>query len=378
MNNSNTGSQFSVPEGMVDLSIGQPAFSLLPFNELKQVSEKFFAGEQLSFLQYGNPRGHYRFRLALSDFLTGNYGFKTGPEQLCIAAGASQALDMLCTKFASAGDTVLTEDPTYYLALDIFRDHRLKVEGIPLGDEGIDLESLERVLKLRVPAFLYIIPTYQNPTGRTYSTEIRKDLIRLCTRYGCRIIADEVYHLLYFNEKPPLSFSSFGENELIFSIGSFSKIFTPGVRLGWIAGQPKAIEDFDKSGLLFSGGGMNHFAQGIMNCALEQGIVERRLSFLREQYAERCSALAEGLSEAADSGLKFDIPSGGFFIWAELQKADADEILEAGRAEGISFHSGKRFSPSDSFGNCIRLSFCYYASDRLKEAAVRLCSLLQG
>ena len=227
---------------------------------MRQVAAERFAEGDTELLNYGFPQGDGRFRWALAAFLSRGYGTELPPQQLMITAGASQALNLICTLFTSPGDTVFVEEPSYFLALRILQeDHRLNAVPIPTDEHGLMLPAVEEALTRHRPTFLYTIPTYQNPTGRTLSESRRQQLLALAEEHDFLIIADEVYHLLDFGTPPPAPFASAADTGRVLSLGSFSKILAPGLRLGWVQTAAQRARQFAASGLVDSGGGLNHF-----------------------------------------------------------------------------------------------------------------------
>ena len=155
-------------------------------------------------MNYGYEQGDGHFRQVLAAFLHEAYGFEVSPAALMVTGGASQALDLICTHCARPGDTVFVEEPTYFLALRIFADRHLQVVGVPTDESGLRLDALEALLAEHQPAFLYTVPTFQNPSGFTLPAERRRQLLRLAEAHDFVVVADEVYHLLNYTEKPPL------------------------------------------------------------------------------------------------------------------------------------------------------------------------------
>jgi 2-aminoadipate transaminase len=193
---------------MIDLGIGQPSADLLPVELLRRASESFFEKARPSDLSYGAPAGGGRFLESLAEFLQEEYGSSAKPDSLVLTAGASQALDLAATLFSEGGDTVFVEEPSYYLAFQIFRDHGLNLVGVPVDEGGMRLDSLEMLLAEHSPAFVYVIPSYQNPGGQCMRSSRRARLIELRQRYGFLILADEVYQLLHCYNRPPPAFGT--------------------------------------------------------------------------------------------------------------------------------------------------------------------------
>ena len=164
------------PPGTINLGIGQPSADLLPVDLVRQASESFFANAQALELNYGVSEGDARFLDSLAGFLTAGYGSAATPDSLCVTGGNSQAIDLVSTVFAKPGDTVFVEEPSFFLAFQIFRDHGLNIVGIPVDDDGICVDALRRELTTHKPAFLYTIPSYHNPGGQCTSEARRRGL----------------------------------------------------------------------------------------------------------------------------------------------------------------------------------------------------------
>ena len=257
-----SSAQKEIPAGMIDLGIGQPSPWLLPAAAMQKAAAHCAADPGCVLLAYGAEQGDGHFRLALSGFLEGIYGMPVDPAHLLVTNGASQAIDLICTLFSKAGDTIFVEEPTYFLARKIFADHHLKPVALPMDGDGLIIAAVEEELKRTRPAFLYTIPTYHNPTSVCLSDARRKQLAELCRRYDILVVADEVYHPLSYASVPPTPLAAFCTSAEVISLGSFSKILAPGLRLGWLQAAPEVIARIVKCGLLDSGGGLNPFTSG--------------------------------------------------------------------------------------------------------------------
>ena len=175
--------QFYVPSGFIDLGLGDPQFSLLPLDLIRRAAAERLGQHDPEFLQYGAKQGDGTLRRSLASFLSRAYGFPTDPDSLFITSGASMGLHLICSLFTQPGDTIFVEEPTYFFALRIFADHGLRLIPIHTDKNGLVIESLEEQLCNSRPKFLYIIPTFQNPTGQTLSRERREQLVSLCLQH---------------------------------------------------------------------------------------------------------------------------------------------------------------------------------------------------
>ncbi len=372
---------------MIDFGKGQPSLSLLPVQALRTAADDHLAQGNAALLQYGADQGDADFRQSLAQFLSRRYASPVHARHLMVSASASQALDLVCTRFTRPGDTIFVEEPTYFLALHLFRDHGLQVVGIPIDDEGMQMDALRDALTRHCPAMLYTIPSFQNPSGTTMSAARREQLIAISREHDLLVIADEVYHLLDFGTAPPLPLAAYAQSAhtqsahtqsaRVISLGSFSKICAPGLRLGWIQSAPALLDTLLNSGLVQSGGGLNPFVSGVMHSMLELGLVDVGLDHLRAVYAERSSVLCQALRDELPTA-HFIEPRGGYFVWLQLPpEISATQLLPIADAEGVTFHPGSRFISGDGFAQWMRLSFAHYDTPMLVEGVLRLARALR-
>jgi DNA-binding transcriptional MocR family regulator len=372
-------SDFDIPPGMIDLGIGQPGMSLLPLASLAQAATHCLTQSNPYILAYGAEQGNGYFRNVLAEFLTEDYQFSVDPDHLFITTGASQGLDFICRLFTQSGDTVFVEKPTYSLALKILADHRLNVVGIPMDEDGLIIGALEEKLTQERPVFFYTIPTFQNPTSRTLSETRRKELVRLSRDFRFLIVADEVYHLLSYADTPPPPMAKYTASETVFSLGSFSKILAPGLRLGWIQTHPGLMHQLVTNGLIDSGGGLNPFTSAIVQSVIELGLQHQQLSHLKSVYSYRMHTLNSVLREHLHDSVSFVDPQGGFFTWLCLPRhVDTDDLLPEANKHNVSFLPGSCFSSQQDLKNYLRLSFAYYEEHELREAAIRLSKAINS
>ncbi|MCB9422279.1 MAG: PLP-dependent aminotransferase family protein [Ardenticatenaceae bacterium] len=364
--------QVNVPADLIHFGVGQPGFDLLPLDLLRRAAAHRLGQDEPALLQYGLETGSGYFRQALAGFLSQGYGTAVSPDHLFTTNGISQALDMLCTLLTRPGDTIFVEDPTYFLALDIFRDHHLRIISLPVDDDGLIVEALEEKLQAEKPVFVYTIPTFQNPSSVTLSLSRRQRLVELSQTHGFYVLADEVYQLLDYTAVPPQRLFHVSDRSRVISLGSFSKILAPGLRLGWIEAAPALLEQLTASGLLQSGGGLNPFTAEIVRSLLEQGWQTEFLTRLKAVYRSRAAALSRALHHYLPDA-EFAEPDGGFFIWVKLpQVADTAVLLEQLRPYHVAYHPGLKFSAQQGLRQFLRLSFAFYDEAALEEGVRRL------
>ncbi|MCP4047644.1 MAG: PLP-dependent aminotransferase family protein [Gammaproteobacteria bacterium] len=365
------------PKGVINLGIGQPSADLLPAKLLHQASEDYFRVVDSRELNYGEKQGDIRFRESLAGFLSLEYGVNTRPESLFLSCGNSQALDFICERFTQAGDTVFVEEPTYFLAFQIFRDHGLNIVPIPMDEDGLVIDALEQALKKEVPALLYTIPSFSNPGGQTLSKSRREALVELSREYGFVIAADEVYQMLpYFGDVPP-ALGTMIDRGNVLSMGTFSKIMAPGLRLGWIQAPDHLMEVALDSGWINSGGAVNHVTSHIVRHAIDMGLQTAFLKKLREIYRGRVLAMDECLQQHMSACANWTRPDGGYFFWLQMDN-DIDVLELRSRAfdHGVGFQPGAVFTSTGGRQNYLRLSFAHYNEADIREAISRLASMI--
>ena len=370
----------SVPDGdVINFGIGQPSPDLLPVKLIREAAADFLAQADPLELNYGERQGDRRFRASLAEFLARHYGHPASPESLFVTAGNSQALDFLCTQFARPGDTIFVEEPTYFLAHRIFADHGLEVVGIPMDPDGLCIDALQDALKQHRPALLYTIPSHHNPCSVTLSGERRRKLAELSREHDFVIAADEVYQLLdYGTGPPPPAMGSLVSEGNVLSMGSFSKIMAPGLRLGWIQGSPGLVQRILATGVVNSGGSFNHFTSQVMRHAIDLGLQQAMLDHVRAAYRRRLDTMEEALRADFGDLAAWSTPDGGYFFWLELDgRIDAAALKPRALVAGTGYQPGSVFSGTGGFENYLRLSFAHYRREQIREGVSRLAGVLR-
>ncbi len=363
-------------EGRLDLGIGQPDLRLLPLDELRSAAGHRLAIRETDLLQYGPERGSEPMRRLLAGFLADGYGLPIDPERLFITGGASHGLDLILSRFTREGDTILVEEPTYFLARRILDGRRLRVLPVPTDARGLDTRALAAVLEHERPKLIYTIPIHHNPTGVTLIRERRAELVALARAHDFLIVADEVYQLLTYEGPPPPPMQTLDRTHVL-SLGSFSKILAPGLRLGWIDADPAHIDALSGCGVLRSGGGASPFTAAIVESALETGLLADYLARVREVYRRRCHTLITAIEAELPRSVTFERPTGGFFVWLQLPEgSDATALLQRAHAEKVGFLPGARCSAQGGLRDRVRLCFTYFDEVEIPSAIRRLAKIM--
>jgi 2-aminoadipate transaminase len=363
---------------MISLSGGMPEISRVPASSVADAAASAIIHEGGTALQYGSSEGRVELRRIIVELMA-EIGVRLPADDIIVTAGAQQGLDLLAKIFLDPGDVVICEGPTYVGALQAFSAYQPIVRCIPLDDDGMRMDLLEEELRrlgVRGAKFIYTIPNFHNPGGVTMSAERRRRLIELSREYDIPVIEDDPYGRLRFeggHMKPLRAL----DDEVIY-LGTFSKIFAPGLRLGWMTA-PKPILAkvlLAKQAADLCG---SNFAQVTAERYFNGTRWRKVLQDLTHTYAERRDAMLAALEEHFPPEARWTHPDGGFFVWVELPKfVDAKTMLAEAVERGITYTPGDGFYPDGRSGrNCMRLAFCYAPPEKIEEAVRRLAEVLE-
>jgi DNA-binding transcriptional MocR family regulator len=370
--------------GVIDLAWGHPDPRLLPVAAMRRAAEAALDRYGDEALQYGHPAGPGPLLAWLGARMAEKEGRAPGPDELLVTGGISQGLDLLLSWISAPGDTVLVESPTYHLATRIMGDKGLTLVPVPTDEDGLQVDAAaEAAAQLRqegrAAKALYLVPTFNNPTGVSLRAERRAALLKLAEAENLLIIEDDVYRELAYDEAAPPSLWSMDSGGRVARLGSFAKTLAPGLRLGWLTGPGELLRRMVEGGLLDSGGGINHFTALAVATLCAAGDYDAQVTALRAAYAERREALVTALREHLP-GCRVRRPGGGFFVWVELPEAGPEAKALAARAEaaGVGFLPGDRFHLDGGGRHCLRLAFSLYGPSELAQGARRLGAAVRG
>ena len=344
----------------INLKAGHPNEEDLPLDLIKAAA----ADVSVDAFNYGVDEGDSCVLQEMARFLNESYSTEAvGPENLMVTGGCSQSLEVCCTtlpkvaaKLRGSGGAapkkrvIFVEKPTYHLALQVFDAHGYAVVDIDGDSEGLSVEALdEKVAEHGLPAFVYIIPTGHNPTGQTMSEQRRRDLIAFAQRHNVMLVADEVYHFLHYgDEAPPPSFSKLLHetgSDWVVSVSSFSKILSPGLRVGWLHASPSTIATvIENCGVAHSAGCLAQYSSHVVAGVLKQAAFKAHLAGLCERFAAKRKAALGTLAENfTPLGVTFTVPNAGYFIWCTLPpRVAATDLLKAVQGK-VNFADGRQF-----------------------------------
>ena len=358
---------------LINLAVGQPSPDLIPRAELQRLASNALLQAPDRAFNYGEPQGEQHFRDTLAVFLNSLGQTSSRPDRLFLTAGSSQGLELICERFTRPGDVIFVEDRSYFLALQIFKDHQLNVVGIKTDQDGMDIDALTEALRQSSPRLLYTIPTYANPTGACLSLERRRAIAKLSLTHDFLVLADEAYQYLHFDDSPPPAFSEFLEEGHIVCLGTFSKILAPGLRAGWIETSPSILARLLESGWVNSGGAINQLTSYMVAEWLDTGALGRHLPKLRATLESRQVAMQAALNQHLGDLAAWTPPKGGYFFWLTLNKTqDTLALLPTARAQGVGYQPGSFAGDTSAHGHCLRLSFAAYPPEAIHLGVARL------
>ena len=365
--------------GMVSLAGGIPAPETFPMDILEELFSETVARWKAKAFQYDLTEGFVPLREATAPYLR-RYGVETDAAGILITSGSQGTLDAVGKLLIGEGDAVAVESPTYLGALQAFNPYGPRYVEIETDEEGAIPESLERLIVEERPKFVYLVPTFQNPTGRTLSLERRKAIADIVIRHGALLVEDDPYTALRYRGQALPAIKSFAPDNVLYGT-TFSKIFAPGLRLGvavppneelstWLV-KAKQGTDLHSSTL----------GQAMAAVYLERGHLDRRLPKIVSHYAPRLEAMLEALGEFFPADWRWSRPDGGMFLWAEgPEGTDIDAVYHRALAENVAFVPGKYFYADPSRGGTasMRLNFTNTGPDTLKSAVRTLGNVIRG
>ena len=352
---------------------GIPPTDVIPVERLRHGAELAWA-DGADVLVYGEVRGYRPLRDLIAERMAAR-GADVDPADILITNGAQQGIDLAARVFVDPGDIVLTEAPTFMDALRVFRSHEAEPVGVPVDDEGLQVDALADILDRlpKPPKFLYTVPTYQNPMGVTLSTARRRALVDLARERGLVIVEDDPYGELSFAGDPVPTLKSL-DPEVIY-LGTFSKVLAPGLRVGWVASSPRLREAFFN---VKEGTDIHNeriMTRTVFHAA--HGFLDEHIAATCEIYRARRDAMLAGLGREMPDGVTWTVPDGGFFLWATLPEGyDTDAMLPAATDRGIIYLPSSWFYPDFSWKRSMRLNFSSQPEERILEAMRRLAETI--
>jgi len=369
---------FPLLKNSIDFASVSPTPDLFPIEEFKQsLVEVLDRDKGLAFL-YPEITGYGPLRESISKFIHDNYSIITNKDQILITSGGQQGLDIISKTLIEQGDTILVENPTYPGAYSAFKSRGARIIGIPMENDGINMDQLKNYIKRYRPKFIYLMPNYQSPTTISYSKDKKKELLRLAAEFSFYIIEDDFLTDLTFDDNKKYPLKSIDRNDSVIFIKSFSKIFMPGVRIGFMTIPSKLFRDIIKakhSTDISSSG----YLQRAFDLYLRKDYWKNHMKTINKDYNEKYNLMKKYLDELSVFGVKYIDPHGGLSIWVELPPSwDDMSFYEACSERNLAIVPGKVFfideQPSNRF---IRLSFSAVTKEDIEKGMDIIKRVLQ-
>ncbi|MFZ9335722.1 MAG: PLP-dependent aminotransferase family protein [Burkholderiaceae bacterium] len=367
--------------GIISFAGGFPDSAMFDVDGIREASAAALRDEPGAALQYGATEGYGPLREQLAAFMASKGVKGLSPEGLIVTTGSQQALDLIGKTLIGPGDKVIVEGPTFLATIQCFRLYGAQVIAAPVDGDGVKTDRLEQLIAEHKPKFVYLIPTFGNPSGALTTLERRRAILQMAVKHGTLVVEDDPYGDLYFGEVPPPSLLALsdevpGSRELLVHCGSLSKVLSPGLRVGWMIGPAELLAKATMC-KQFSDAHTSTFAQATAAQYLKAGRMPATLDKVRRVYAERALAMGNALRRELGDAIDFVQPQGGLFVWARLtgaggKPADGNAFAKQAIEQGVAFVPGVPFYASDADPATLRLSFATADVAKIEEGVGRL------
>lgn len=361
--------------GMISFAGGNPAASALEPDVVSDIAVEVLGKYGTNLLQYGATEGFKPLLETIAEFVK-TAGVEATPAQVLPTQGSQQALDLLLKALIDPGDVILVESPTFLGALQTMRTYRAKLVAIPTDEHGVILEAAEEAMKTYHPKLMYVIPTFQNPTGKTLSADRRKPLCELAAKYGVVIAEDDPYRDLRYSGEALPSVKSYDEEDWIVYMGSFSKLIAPGLRVGSAVVTNEKLMRKMIIGKQSTDVHSPLLNQAIVDGYLRRGLMPGHLQTICANYKRQLDAMLKKFDEFP-MGVTHTVPEGGLFVWAELPKGmNALELLKEATARNVAYVPGTHFFFDGGRENTLRLNFSNSELPQIEKGMTALCEVV--
>ena len=357
---------------------GLPAPELFPLAEIAACTQTVMDRVGAAALQYSVTEGIPEMRSWVARRLSPRFEREVHAEDVLVVNGSQQGLDLIGKIFLDPGDHVVLENPSYLGAIQAFDAYEARYLTAETDDDGIIPESLERVLDTAdpFPKFLYLVPNFQNPTGRTLAAQRRERVVRICERFDLPIVEDDPYCELQFEGEPLPPLSSYARNDSVIYLGTGSKIVAPGMRVAWLV-----IPDADvrEKVILAKQGADLHsgtLAQYVFHAFVCTPSFEEHVAKIVRTYRERRNVMHAALTQEMPQSVTFNRPRGGMFLWARVAGVDTAELLKISTRERVVFVPGESFYPARDVHDGMRLNFSNSSDEKLRDGIRRLAKAI--
>ena len=365
---------------IISLAAGNPSPESFPVEDLARISSEIFSDSSTAALQYSVTEGYPPLREDVKARLASRFGIGRDFDMTIITSGGQQGIELLCKTMCDEGDTVIVEEPSFIGAFNAFRSNGAKLVGIPMEDDGIDIGKLEDAMKNNPRAkILYLIPTFQNPSGTCMSLEKRKKVYDLAKKYNIIILEDNPYGELRFAGEEIPTIKSFDEDGYVVYSGSYSKVLSAGMRIGFICG-PEAIVQKMVVAKQVEDVHTNIFFQMLCHRYIAECDMDKHVADIRKLYKHKCDLMLSELDKKMPKCVRYTRPEGGLFLWCTLpDNISQPDFVKAAMAKKVAVVPGQTFnsdpnSPSQSF----RLNYSTPSDEQIVEGIDRLAETVKS
>ena len=364
--------------GMISFAGGNPSMRALEPDVVRTLACEAIDRYGANILQYGATEGLPGLRAQIAAYLSATAGVRATAENVLPVQGGSQAFDLLLKSLIDPGDVVLMESPTFLGAIQAMRTYNAKLIAMPMDEEGVIVEEAEKLVRQYKPKLMYVIPTFQNPTGRTLSVERRKSLARMAAKYGFIIAEDDPYRDLRYSGEALPSISSFDEEGWVVYMSSFSKYIAPGLRMGAAVIPDARLQRKMTIGKQSTDVHSPLLTQAIVELYLEKGLLPAHIEKICGEYRLQLDAMLDGFRYFPE-GTAHTLPQGGLFVWAQLPDGmNAMDALNRAIEKNVAFVPGAHFYPEGGHENTLRLNFSMQEVENIRLGMERLGQALRG
>lgn len=365
-----------MPE-IISFAGGLPAPELFPVKEMEEISQKVLEKDGRLALQYSSTEGFAPLREIIAKERMAPAGVNVSANDIAVTSGSQQGLEFSARIFVNEGDTIICESPSYLGAINAFKAYRPNFVEIPMDDNGMIVDELEKALKANPNTkMIYTIPDFQNPTGRTMSDDRRKRVAELAAEYKVPVIEDNPYGDLIFEGKRHPSIKSFDKEGWVVYLGTYSKTFCPGLRIGWICAAPQILEKYI---IVKQGADLqcSSFDQRLTASFMEAHNLNEHIEKIKVVYKNRRDLMIDGIKKYFPEGIKYTFPTGGLFTWVELKEGlDASDVLKEALKENVAYVPGGSFFPNGGHPNFFRMNYSCMDEEKIVEGIKRLGKVL--
>ena len=359
---------------MISFAAGNPAAASFPVEKIRAISEQILLTDPTGALQYSVTEGYGPLREQLKARLRDKFSIGTSDDELIVTTGGQQGIDLAAKVLCNEGDTVICENPSFIGALNAFRSYNAKLVGVDVEQDGINVEKLEQALKDNPNTkLIYLIPTFQNPSGITMSLEKRRAVLALAERYGAVILEDNPYGELRFDGEDVPTIKSLDKTGTVLYCSSFSKILSAGMRVGFICGNKALIQKIVVVKQV-NDVHTNIFFQMLASRFMEVYGLDEHIASIRALYRQKSALMVEALEEQLGGILEIVRPQGGLFIWGTLpDKYDSAVFAKKAIGNMVAVVEGKTFMPDQSaVSHSFRMNYSTPTDEQIIEGVRRL------